>query len=287
MSIASEVKPVPAEAEKSRWHLFLANLRDGFALIVRAPRGPLVRPAWRSPRRVVVAGLLTAAIVFATMCFIDTPVAEAMATIPSWLDLLGEQWSDYGTSDWFLVPTGLTVLSLAWLATLTLPHLSRLVMVALMVRLVFVFEAIALPGLFVTVVKRLIGRARPYVGDTTDPFLYAPFGWSSDYASFPSGHATNVFAALVAIGVIFPRLRVVMLAYALAIAAARVIVSAHHVSDVMAGAVAGAVGALLVRDLFAVRRLGFVIEGDGRIVTLPGPSLKRLVKVARQLVPVQ
>jgi membrane-associated phospholipid phosphatase len=280
MSVASDT--TAPEAGRPRWHWFLANLRDGVALVSRKPRRLPARPAWRSLPRVMVASLVVVAIIFATMSFLDVPAAQTAVSEPEWLNTLGDRLSDYGTSDWFLVPTGLMMLGLAALVSPALPHTSRLVAASLFVRIAFVFDAIALPGLFVTVIKRLIGRARPYIGDTTDPFLYAPFGWSPDYSSFPSGHATNVFAALVAIGVIFPRLRGVMLLYALAIAAARVIVSAHHVSDVMAGAAAGAVGALLVRDWFAARRLGFAVAADGSVRTLPGPSLKRLLKVARQ-----
>jgi undecaprenyl-diphosphatase len=99
----------------------------------------------------------------------------------------------------------------------------------------------------------------------------------------PSGHATNVFAALLAVGLVWPRLRAVMLIYALVIAASRVIVLAHHPSDVIAGAVVGTVGALLVRDWFAARRLGFVLDPGGGVRMLPGPSLRRLKAVARQI----
>jgi undecaprenyl-diphosphatase len=158
------------------------------------------------------------------------------------------------------------------------------VLAAFAVRLGFVFAAIALPGLFVTIVKRLIGRARPFIGGEADPFLYMPFSWRPDYASLPSGHAPNVFAALVAVGLVYPRLRAVLLVYALTIAASRVIVLAHHPSDVIAGAVAGTVGALLVRDWFAARRLGFTLDAAGRVRALPGPSPRRLMAVARQFV---
>ena len=50
----------------------------------------------------------------------------------------------------------------------------------------------------------------------------------------------------------------------------------------MAGAIVGVLGALLVRDWFAARRLGFVRDGDGRHAALPGPSLARIKRVARQ-----
>jgi undecaprenyl-diphosphatase len=255
------------------------------ALTLRTPRGVEAEPRWRRLPQVAVGSLIALAIILATMFWVDIPTARAVARLPQWVPSIFDEVSDYGTSDWFLVPTGVILLGLAALATPAVPHMSRLIVVALAVRVAFIFEAIALPGLFVTVIKRLIGRARPYVGDTSDPFLYAPFAWRAEYASLPSGHATNVFAALVAIGLLFPRLRAVMLLYALAIAAARVFVSAHHVSDVMAGAVVGTVGALLVRDWFAARRLGFVIEPDGCVHSLPGPSFRRLWAVARQLLP--
>ena len=216
------------------------------------------------------------------MVLLDAPAIIAVGALPEWVTRLFNELTDYGTSDWFLVPIGLLLLTIAALASPALSHVSQLVLVSFTVRLGFVFAAIALPGLFVTIVKRLIGRARPFIGGHADPFLYMPFIWRPDYASLPSGHATNVFAALVAVGLLWPRLRAVMLVYALIIAASRVIVLAHHPSDVIAGAAAGTFGALLVRDWFAARRLGFVIDRNGGVRALPGPSLRRLKAVARQ-----
>jgi undecaprenyl-diphosphatase len=74
-----------------------------------------------------------------------------------------------------------------------------------------------------------------------------------------------------------------MWAYALIIALSRVVVLAHHPSDVVAGAIVGMFGAWLVRDWFAARRLGFVIEADGHVRTLPGPAFARIKRVARRL----
>jgi undecaprenyl-diphosphatase len=158
-----------------------------------------------------------------------------------------------------------------------------MVLAAVAVRVGFLFAAIAAPSLFVTIVKRLIGRARPFVGEQSDPFLYMHFVWRAAYASMPSGHATTAFAAAVAVGLLWPRLRAPMLVYALLIAVSRVVLNAHYVSDVVAGAIVGAVGALLVRDWFAAHRLGFVIGADGGVHTLPGPSWGRIKRVARRL----
>ena len=285
MSVAGELKPStvePAGTRRRRW--FLANAEDWLALLGRRPRPGVALPAWRRPARLALLGLLALGIIAGTMVLLDAPTIVAVGGLPDWIVRLFNRLTDYGTSDWFLVPIGLVLLGLAALATPALSHLSQRVLVAFTVRLGFVFAAIALPGLFVTILKRLIGRARPFIGGGADPFLYAPFAWRPDYASLPSGHATNVFAALIAVGLVWPRLRAIMLVYALIIAASRVIVLAHHPSDVIAGAVVGTVGALLVRDWFAARRLGFAIAPDGAVRALPGPTWRRLKKVARQFV---
>jgi membrane-associated phospholipid phosphatase len=282
VSVAGELKPPALKQARPRQRRFLANARDWFALLSREPRGAPVRPAWRTPTRLALGAVLALAVIAGTMVGLDGPAIIATTGLPGWVTGLFNALTDFGTSDWFLVPIGLVLLTIAALASPALAQVSRLVVVAFTVRLGFVFVAIALPGLFVTIVKRLIGRARPFIGGEADPFSYVPFIWRPEYASLPSGHATNVFAALIAVGLVWPRLRMIMLIYALIIAASRVIVLAHHPSDVIAGAIVGTVGALLVRDWFAARRLGFVIDPSGDVRTLPGPSRRRLKAVARQ-----
>ena len=72
--------------------------------------------------------------------------------------------------------------------------------------------------------------------------------------------------------------------YALLIAVSRVVITAHHPSDVLAGAIVGALGALLVRNWLAARRLGFTVGSDGLVRPMPGPSWRRIVQaVARRL----
>jgi undecaprenyl-diphosphatase len=72
--------------------------------------------------------------------------------------------------------------------------------------------------------------------------------------------------------------------YAVAIALSRVVVTAHHPSDVIAGAIVGVVGALLVRNWYASRRLGFTVAADGAVHKLSGPSWRRIKAVARRTV---
>jgi undecaprenyl-diphosphatase len=215
------------------------------------------------------------------MFVIDRRASDWAHALPPWFTDTFEEITNFGRGDWLLVPTGCVVLFLAMVTSPALPRLTQGVLSALAARFGFVFLAIAVPGLFVTVIKRLIGRARPYVGSYDDPFAYIPFGWRPEFASMPSGHATNVAAAAIAIGAVWPRSRVVMWLYALIIMFSRVVVLAHHPSDVIAGALVGVVGAALARRWFAERRLVFSASD---LSVFPGLSLARIKAATRKAV---
>ncbi len=67
-----------------------------------------------------------------------------------------------------------------------------------------------------------------------------------------------------------------MLIYAFVIAVTRLVLLAHHPSDVVAGALLGVIGAMFVRYWFAARHLAFKITRDGEVEPLGGPSWERL-----------
>jgi undecaprenyl-diphosphatase len=135
-------------------------------------------------------------------------------------------------------------------------------------QVLYLFFAVLVPILFTEVVKWVAGRGRPFVGGKANPFNFAPFTGTEAYFSFPSAHAVTGFALAFAIGAVWPRARAWMLVYALLIAASRLVLLAHHPSDVVAGALVGVLGAMAVRYWFAARQLGFAIHGDGKIVPL-------------------
>jgi membrane-associated phospholipid phosphatase len=228
--------------------------------------------------------LAAAAFTIASMVIIDAVLIEWVVHFPLWLIAIFDRVTHLGRSGWFLIPIGTVLLGMTVLVPSSLPVMSQRVLAAVAVRLGFLFSAIALPGVVVTVVKRLIGRARPLVGGGVDPFMYVPLGWNVDYASLPSGHATDAFAAAMAIGALWPKTRPLMWTYALIIAASRVVLTAHFPSDVLAGAAVGLGGVLLVRAWFASRGLAFAVDRRGRIRALAGPSFARLKRVARQFV---
>jgi membrane-associated phospholipid phosphatase len=277
--------PVAAKRPLQWPHWVRANVAGGFAMLGRVRRtNALARSPWRAPHRLAVGAVVALIVMVGTMVLLDAWAITGARRLPHGLVAVFDEITDFGKSNWFLWPVGLALVLIALVAAPSLPHMSRLVLAAISVRLSFLFLAIGLPSLFVSIVKRLIGRARPFVGGNADPFLYLPFSWKVEYASLPSGHGTTAFAAAVAVGALWPRTRPVMWAYALVIAVSRVVLTAHHPSDVLAGALVGTLGALLVREWFAARRLGFARDPDGRIRPLPGPSFRRIKRVARQLV---
>lgn len=270
-----------AERAPSWFRYVRTNAVTGLARLVRPARGRAT-PIWRAYTRVAVGTALSVAALILIMVFVDAAAIKAARQAPPWLIDSFQFVTDFGLAGWFLVPLGGALLVIALVNSQTLTRMSQGVLAALAVRLGFLFLAIGVTGLVVTIVKRIVGRARPLVaGD--DVFVYEFFLWRVNYASFPSGHATTAFAAAVAFGALWPRLRPLLWTYAVVIALSRIIVTAHHPSDVVAGAIAGVVGALLVRDYMAARRLGFSVLADGSVRPLPGPSWARIKRVARGL----
>jgi membrane-associated phospholipid phosphatase len=259
-----------------------ARANVGLAIGVLAAQ-PRQRAVEGTRALVLAAGLATVLLAAAAMAFADASLAEAAKHLPGWVHRVFAFVTDFGKSGWFLWPTAIVLLAIAVVTSPALAPLGRLVLAAIAVRAGFLFAAIAAPSLFATIIKRLIGRARPFVGSEADPFLYMPMSWRAAYASMPSGHATTAFAAAVAVALLWPRLRWPMLLYAVIIAASRVALDAHYLSDVIVGAFVGSMGALMVRDWFARRRLGFTVDLKSTVHPLPGPSWPRIKRVARSL----
>jgi membrane-associated phospholipid phosphatase len=252
----------------ARW---LASLVNG----ERVRRGR-PRPAWTRPRRLLLGAGGALAAILATMIWIDDlGIALQRRLSQPQIDLFGAV-TDLGRSGWILIPVALAVTLCAALSSPALGRTPQLVLTAVVARLGFVFMAVALPGLVVTIVKRIVGRARPYTWETAGVFDFAPFRWQVEFASLPSGHGTTAFAAAFAIGALLPRLRVPLWMLAAMVAVSRVAVSAHYPSDVIAGALIGVFGALVVRNWFAARGLAFLVAPDRSVRALPGPSWRRI-----------
>ncbi|MDO9564066.1 MAG: phosphatase PAP2 family protein [Bradyrhizobium sp.] len=258
----------------------LVIVRRSAAQLVRSPsHSRRADAARRSARHVVQLTAILGAAIIALMYLLDE-------TEIGWMPTRGTPglWplrilTDFGKSAYVLwVLAGL--LLVVAMAAPTLRGTARSLWLGLGTRLQFIFFAVLAPALVGDVLKWIVGRGRPFVGGEGNVFNFRHFGGTEAFASFPSGHANTAFALAFAVSALWPQARPWMLVYAVAIALSRLVLLAHHASDVVAGALVGVIGAMAVRYWFAARRLGFAIRGDGTIVPLPGPSPGHFKRVA-------
>jgi membrane-associated phospholipid phosphatase len=272
-SVAAESQNYASRFVKLAW-LSLAQL-------VRSPsHSRRAEAARRSARHVLWLSAGLAAAIIVLMYAID---AWEIAQMPKrgtpslwWVRIL----TDFGKDEYVLAVLAGLLIAIA-IVSPALRGIQRSLLLGLGTRLQFIFCAVAVSSLVTEVLKYSIGRGRPFVGGEANAFPFSHFAGNPAYYSFPSGHATTAFALAFAVSFVWPKARLAMAAYALIIAATRLVLLAHHPSDVVAGAMVGIIGAMFVRYWFAARRLGFAIQRDGSIVALVGPSSGRLKRVAR------
>jgi undecaprenyl-diphosphatase len=84
-------------------------------------------------------------------------------------------------------------------------------------------------------VKNLAGRERPCA---TEPHCWARL-LPPDRFSFPSGHTIMAFAITASIGLYYPALLAGLIFCAMSIAASRVLLGLHYLTDVLAGIALG------------------------------------------------
>lgn len=86
------------------------------------------------------------------------------------------------------------------------------------------------------VLKYLVARPRPLVN---------ALQVETDY-SFPSGHATAVFAPLILIDKLYPKLKWLWLSLGILVLFSRIYLGVHYLSDVAAGALIGYITGIIV-----------------------------------------
>jgi undecaprenyl-diphosphatase len=242
--------------------------------LVRSPsQANRAEAARRLTRNVVTTAVIAAMLIVALMIWFD---AQEIALMPP--RGTASLWpfhilTDFG-KDNYVVALLAVLLLVVVLAAPALHGPARRRLLAIGLRLQFVLLAVSVPLVAGELVKWTAGRGRPFVGGQANPFNFAPFAGTEAHASFPSAHSITAFALAFAIAAVWPRMRGLMIAYALMIAFTRLVLLAHHPSDVVAGATIGIIGVMCVRYWFAARGLGFSISSGGIISPVAGGSLK-------------
>jgi len=118
----------------------------------------------------------------------------------------------------------------------------------------FLLISIGGSGLFVDVLKVIFGRTRPKLLFTQGTDYFSWLAFRADHWSFPSGHTTPIAAVMTALWLLWPRHVLLYIVIAVIVAASRLVIGAHYLSDDIIG---GFVGVLSTRVIwfYAQRRL--------------------------------
>jgi membrane-associated phospholipid phosphatase len=183
--------------------------------------------------------------------FVDRPLALAMETLPAWLRNAAGDITSIGKSlGWLLLTAGLFVLW-GWRTrraergtTAYRQHRRRAAAAA------FLFATIALSGILTNLIKLMVGRSRPQQLILDGLYEFSPWHLDSSLLSFPSGHATTMFALAFGIAIVQPAWRIPAFVLAMVISATRIIINAHYLSDVIGGTIVALVTAVCLRYVF-------------------------------------
>jgi membrane-associated phospholipid phosphatase len=267
---------IQSGAEQSAGYLsrFFTIVSTSVTQLISAPSQQHRTEARRAlARHALLTFAVAAVLVAALMIWFD---AQEIALMPS--RGTASLWpfrilTDFGKDNYVLLLLAVLLLAVL-LAAPALHGSTERRLLAIGLRLQFMVLAISVPLIFGELVKWTAGRGRPFVGGQANAFNFTPFVGTEAHASFPSAHSITAFALAFAVAAVWPRWRGLMIAYALLIAFTRLVLLAHHPSDVVAGATIGIIGVMGVRYWFAARGLGFAIDDGGVISPVPGGPLK-------------
>src|SRR5262249_13175621 len=123
--------------------------------------------------------------------------------------------TNIGKSQWYLVPAAIVFLAVGLYDWSLGGRRAKLRLAFLFGQAAYVFASIALAGIFVNIVKVLLGRSRPNQIDQLGAWHFDPLSFGYDYASFPSGHSATVGAVVGVLIVWFPRWAIVVVEFGL------------------------------------------------------------------------
>lgn len=178
---------------------------------------------------------LLAALIPPLLIWGDRPLALYMKTAPTWFQDMFQLITLAGESHYSLVPAGVLGLGFAFWASRTENEAVKTARLTIAQAAGFVFACVAVGGIATNVFKTLFGRARPRLLFAEGTYGFDPLVISSNWNSFPSGHTNTAITATLALAMLFPKWRWLLLLVGVVIAFSRVAVTAHFAGDVVGG----------------------------------------------------
>lgn len=255
----------PARADAEPWSRRVGAYARGLpAQLVFNFRGPVRIVTGRVARRpadypdIRWGKWLFVCLALAALCLVlvDPVTGRRQDNWPVAFAFVADTFTKLGLGIWYIVPP------LVWLAFASLFDWRRLSRRALMMfynwtcMAYFLLSAAGFSGLTVLLLKNIVGRARPLYFETMGVFAFHPMLFDSRFASFPSGHATEIGAVAAILLLLLPRWKYVVLPLAVWVASTRIFVGAHYPSDTVVGFGLGFGCAVAMSVIFA--RLGFI-----------------------------
>lgn len=150
----------------------------------------------------------------------------------------------------------------------------------------FVLAALLTTGLAVNLLKILFGRARPKLHFEDGTYGFFWFRTQADFLSFPSGHAISATAFMVALYLMLPRHLAAYVLVGGAVVLARVLETAHYLSDVMMSVMLAIVITRWTHRVFLGSGLDPAMAFEGRWrrgKSVPWPERLGLARLASRL----
>ena len=238
--------------------LGLASM-DWLSGIVRAMRSPgRPRPQGRHavPFAIGVVVSVAAAMYILPHLPYPGPIGRLIILVQQRQSVRLDLATAIGWPGWILIPLGLGLLALTPLFSATASRQCRAYATALAIRIQFVLVAISATDLLAAILQ------------DAAIWLHLRHG--------PSPDTANAVAAAVALGLQWPGTRPVGWGYVAVAVFAQFALALSSPSQAAAGALLGIVTVITIRNWCAARGFMFAVDRRGRVISRPGPSLRRI-----------
>lgn len=222
-----------------------------------------------------LAASLFVALEIALVLFVDRPTTAAVRRLEvSAPDIIAvfKAITDVGKSFWYLYPSAAGIA--LCLALSRLPKIGYRARVAAWAsdiggKFALFFAIIAGSGLLTDGLKWVLGRARPVLDLQAQIYGFSMFSGEPRWNSMPSGHATTSIALAVCLCLLWPQGRALWLVLGGVLAASRVMVCAHYLSDILAG---GMVAAVVANQFLHLTRSHGILPCIRRLFPIDKPA---------------